>query len=68
MLELTQSPPEGIKVFLNEDDVTDIQAIIEGPGKLALLSLAKLIRPLPLLNSTPTRLLKTTLRGYGANA
>lgn len=32
MLELTQSPPEGIKVFLNEDDVTDIQAIIEGPG------------------------------------
>ena len=32
MTELTQSPPEGIKVFLNEEDVTDIQASIEGPG------------------------------------
>lgn len=58
MLELTQSPPEGIKVFLNEDDVTDIQAIIEGPGTLALYYWLKPMRPLPLFNSAPTRLLK----------
>lgn len=28
---LTSSPPEGIKVFLNEEDITDIQATIIGP-------------------------------------
>ena len=32
VVELTQSPPEGIKVILNEGDITDIQATIEGPG------------------------------------
>ena len=31
--DLTREPPEGIKVFLNEDDITDIQATIEGPGE-----------------------------------
>lgn len=30
-LELSD-PPEGIKVFTNEEDVTDIQATIEGPA------------------------------------
>lgn len=30
--ELSQNPPEGIKVIFNEDDITDIQATIEGPG------------------------------------
>ncbi|ESP04042.1 hypothetical protein LOTGIDRAFT_230299 [Lottia gigantea] len=30
--ELTKSPPEGIKVFLNEEDITDIQASIVGPA------------------------------------
>ena len=30
--ELVESPPEGIKVFVNEEDITDIQATIEGPG------------------------------------
>ena len=30
--ELSRNPPEGIKVILNEDDITDIQATIEGPG------------------------------------
>jgi hypothetical protein len=25
-------PPEGIKVIINEEDISDIQAIIEGPG------------------------------------
>ena len=30
--ELSQNLPEGIKVIFNEDDITDIQATIEGPG------------------------------------
>lgn len=30
--ELVNQPPEGIRVLLNEEDVTDIQAVIEGPG------------------------------------
>lgn len=30
--ELSSNPPEGIKVFINEEDVTDIQAAIDGPG------------------------------------
>ncbi|KAK6169194.1 ubiquitin-conjugating enzyme E2 S [Patella vulgata] len=30
--DLTKSPPEGIKVFLNEEDITDVQASIEGPA------------------------------------
>ena len=29
---LSEDPPEGIKVYLNEEDITDIQATIEGPG------------------------------------
>lgn len=32
VVELSQNPPEGIKVILNEGDITDIQATIEGPG------------------------------------
>ena len=32
VVALTEDPPEGIKVFLNEEDITDIQATIEGPG------------------------------------
>ena len=32
MTELSQNPPEGIKVIFNEDDITDIHATIEGPG------------------------------------
>jgi ubiquitin-conjugating enzyme E2 S len=32
MTELSQNPPEGIKVLLNEEDITDIQASIEGPA------------------------------------
>lgn len=34
MSELASQPPEGIRVVLNEEDVTDIQAIIEGPCKI----------------------------------
>ncbi len=33
VVELSSSPPEGIKVYVNEEDLTDIQATIEGPGK-----------------------------------
>ncbi|XP_018331026.1 ubiquitin-conjugating enzyme E2 S isoform X3 [Agrilus planipennis] len=32
MQELVGCPPEGIKVQINEEDVTDIQAVIEGPA------------------------------------
>lgn len=35
MAELVAQTPEGIRVILNEADVTDIQAVIEGPGKIA---------------------------------
>ena len=30
--ELASSPPEGIKVFTSDEDITNIQATIEGPG------------------------------------
>jgi len=30
--ELQSEPPEGIKVFINEGDLTDIQASIDGPA------------------------------------
>lgn len=33
VLELAEGPPEGIKVYVNEEDLTDIQATIEGPGR-----------------------------------
>jgi len=29
---LCRNPPEGIKLFMSDEDVTDIQAIIDGPG------------------------------------
>ncbi|XP_068671681.1 ubiquitin-conjugating enzyme E2 S-like [Montipora capricornis] len=32
LTNLSSDPPEGIKVFTNEEDVTDIQATIEGPA------------------------------------
>lgn len=31
--DLVDQPPEGIKITINDEDVTDIQAYIEGPGK-----------------------------------
>lgn len=34
--DLCNDPPEGIKIFPNEEDITDIQAQIEGPGKLTI--------------------------------
>lgn len=32
VLDLSEAPPEGIKIYMNEEDLTDIQATIEGPG------------------------------------
>lgn len=32
MSELAAQPPEGIRVIINDDDLTDIQAVIEGPA------------------------------------
>jgi ubiquitin-conjugating enzyme E2 S len=31
--ELRTSPPEGIRIQLNEESVLDVVGIIEGPGK-----------------------------------
>jgi ubiquitin-conjugating enzyme E2 S len=30
--DLITTPPEGIKMIQNEEDFSDIQAIIDGPG------------------------------------
>jgi ubiquitin-conjugating enzyme E2 S len=32
--ELISTPPEGIKIIANDEDMTDIQALIDGPGIL----------------------------------
>lgn len=32
LLDLQKDPPEGVKIFMNEDDITDIQATVVGPG------------------------------------
>jgi ubiquitin-conjugating enzyme E2 S len=32
VIALSQEPPEGIKIFINHDDITDVQASIIGPG------------------------------------
>ncbi|KAL3270266.1 hypothetical protein HHI36_009319 [Cryptolaemus montrouzieri] len=32
MQDLVENPPEGIKVHINDEDVTDIQAFIDGPA------------------------------------
>lgn len=32
LLDLQKDPPEGVKIFMNEDDITDIQATVFGPG------------------------------------
>ena len=35
--ELIKEPPEGIKIYTNDEDITDIQATIEGPGGVQVL-------------------------------
>lgn len=39
MQDLQNNAPEGIKVKINDADVTDIQALIEGPGIIHILRL-----------------------------
>ena len=34
LLELKNSPPEGIRVVTSEDNMLDVTGIIEGPGKV----------------------------------
>lgn len=34
MQEIVKNSPEGIKVQINETDVTDIQAVLQGPGRI----------------------------------
>ena len=36
-MALTADPPDGIKVFPNEEDLTDLQVTIEGPGESGYL-------------------------------
>lgn len=36
MQEIHTNAPEGIKVQINESDITDIQAVLEGPGLLQI--------------------------------
>lgn len=33
MRKLMETPIDGVKIIPNESDITDIQAIIEGPGR-----------------------------------
>ena len=35
---LSCDPPEGIKILTNDEDITDIQATIEGPGMFLMCS------------------------------
>lgn len=44
MHDIQTAPPEGIKVFLNEADVTDIQAVLEGPGKFSINLICRLLQ------------------------
>lgn len=37
MQDLVSNPPEGIKVQVNDEDVTDIQAYIDGPAGIKIL-------------------------------
>ena len=32
--DLSENPIEGIKMILNDEDMTDIQAVLSGPGTL----------------------------------
>ena len=39
MMDLTKNPLEGIRIAVNEEDVTDIQATIDGPCGFSYASL-----------------------------
>ena len=32
IIALKKDPPEGVKVLYEDEDITDIQAVVEGPG------------------------------------
>jgi len=40
--DLVTDAPEGIRIITNEEDITDIQAVIDGPGKDIYLLLSSL--------------------------
>ena len=44
--ELRTSPPDGIRVVVNEDNMLDVTGIVEGPGKPVLERFAILYTPL----------------------
>lgn len=37
---LAADPPEGIKIYPSEEDITELHTAIEGPGKYWMLTLA----------------------------
>lgn len=49
MHELQNEPPEGIRVQLNGADISDIQAYIDGPGKIADRNYFNAVKTLTLL-------------------
>ncbi len=53
MRKLMETPIDGVKIIPNESDITDIQAIIEGPGT-STSRLIHAIHPLIVLSSVDT--------------
>ena len=52
--DLVKDPPEGIQVYPNEEDITEIHATIDGPGEF--LYLKRILRsPLSFQVSTVTQ-------------
>lgn len=41
LAELQTSPPEGIRVVTNENNMLDVTGIIEGPGELQMMCLSR---------------------------
>lgn len=52
LTDLSEHPPEGLRIIINEEDVTDIQAVIEGPG-LLLIFYSKFLTHSLILAGTP---------------
>lgn len=65
---LDETPPEGIKVGVNDDDFSTIYADIEGPGMVSLLSIFHFLRHNTCSNcSIPTMQLEPPMRtGFSA--
>ena len=43
LADLVTDAPEGIRVITNEEDITDIQAVIDGPGNTYSISIQIII-------------------------